>query len=284
MAGVECVLAVDGNQLCLDVHKANHPGAHHACIILGGELSELQQALTAAVGNRPYHLHMSPECKRVSRANCCRTEEGVESTISLMQWCLTLARRLQPEPASWTLEQAHAFEVYTAFPQHIVVRCEQFGVAQTRKRILMGTPQVLQRLQEAPIQTRTPAQVLTHLRPLRQYLLKLGTTNTSIKKKEQQAAEGRKHKRIATMQFVRPLSVPTYTVTQKNLFLVDTRTRSIVRTLNSRELSLLQGFPPQYQFALHRQKDVVRMVANAVPPPVAAAILKCALEVVAAPA
>eukprot|EP00966_Prymnesium_polylepis_P100978 2338318-Prymnesium_polylepis.1 len=223
-AGVECVLAVGNDPTALEAHRQNHPDAVHVCLHLGTQasLTELAGLIARVVGWwRRYHLHMSPECQKISQANCTSKLEDIDSTIRLMQWCLELPRLLQPQPASWSLEQVHSHRLGCNFPHdQVLVHTERFDVPQARTRMIMGSRALLDRLERHQQQAATrvtPHDVLPWLDASR-HLIKLGTTNTPIRGKSQQAAAGSKHRRISVMENVRPLNVPSYTVTQKQLY------------------------------------------------------------------
>ena len=108
--GHTVVLAVEMEQWRLDVHKANHPKAHHECLKLGPGSDERVEALIRElVPADQWHrcwIHASPPCtcqsgirnvgKRRNHSNFAILDADQRDNHDLVRWVLALIERLDP--------------------------------------------------------------------------------------------------------------------------------------------------------------------------------------------
>ena len=76
--------------------------------------------------------------------------------------------------------------------------------------------------------------------------------------------------------FVRSTQQPAFTVTASHPLIWCTRTGATVRCLTVAESAALMGFPPDWKLPLGSRAGL-RAVGNAVPPPLARAVMTCAV-------
>jgi site-specific DNA-cytosine methylase len=143
------------------------------------------------------------------------------------------------------------------------------GVAQTRKRVIAGSPHIVQALREEagknpPLSVRD---VIPHCRG--EYI-RNGTTTTW------KVVNGVKRQIPLTVDhpsFARHVSEPAYTITGNSPLRWYSPSGCSVFT--PEELALLQGFPKTYQ--LHAKRGLsYQHVGNAIPPPIISLIVKAA--------
>ena len=85
-AGAEVALAIESDPHIARVYKANH-GDHVRVQTLGGNIEALGGALDGALVaelRRYDHLHGSPPCQRLSRAN--QTSRDATAGLELVHW------------------------------------------------------------------------------------------------------------------------------------------------------------------------------------------------------
>ncbi len=161
-AGAEIALAVDSWPDALGVHALNHASAAHWCEELGGDASAFSARVHAhladAYGARDsfrLHVHASPPCQNFSTANGI---SDPSAGLRLVEWSIELMRALRPD--SWTLEQVGNPRLRALAAQHNgkLVACADYGVPQSRKRLVLGT------VDWARVETRVPAPVVDILR------------------------------------------------------------------------------------------------------------------------
>ena len=167
-AGFQTVLAIDSNMRLLKLHKLNHPRSTHCAMTLGPDTEEdLVSMIRAHVPEgQPYHLHGSPPCQEFTAMKAVRGERSPARGIKLVVWYLRLVARLRPW--SWSMEEVAHPMVHRALaearaqdPKLVayvpkVHMCE-YGVPQTRKRCIAGTPRVVKRLvSNARLRARAP--------------------------------------------------------------------------------------------------------------------------------
>jgi len=143
-AGAKILLAADKWKDALDVHALNHPDAEHICTELGGDAEEFASSLEAFIqSNVPegshVHLHASPPCQHLSKANP-RRDTGIG--MSLVHWSIALAELLKAKGViqTWSLEQVAATSMKELMPEHggRVLKLDSYGVPQTRRRAILG--------------------------------------------------------------------------------------------------------------------------------------------------
>ena len=151
-AGMRLVGAVDSSPEALSVYKLNF-ATRVSCATLGPSLEEYQFPAP-----RPQlHVHLSPPCTELSNAKSGpRSGQGME----LLAWSVETAVCYE----SFSIETVHTSQTL-AFardaterqPEHIawgVYDAVNFGAAQTRVRLVIATPAIIRRLNEAPAAVR----------------------------------------------------------------------------------------------------------------------------------
>ncbi|KAG5181030.1 S-adenosyl-L-methionine-dependent methyltransferase [Tribonema minus] len=152
-AGAVVVLAVDCWREALDVHAANHPDAEHWCEEIGtGDPAELAQRLRAFAANAlppgaPVHLHASPPCQSLSKAN--RASRDTSGGLRLTRFALDVIEAARFD--SWTVEQVSAPAVRGLFDARGVLyrhlACDKLGVPSIRRRLIAAS-ETLEDMQE----------------------------------------------------------------------------------------------------------------------------------------
>lgn len=263
LAGHHVALAIDCDAVALAVHRANHPYAAHANIKLGLQTeSQVIELIRRHVPeNGPWLLHGSPPCITFSNMRNITKGKAHDAGMELVTWYINLVKKLAPP--YWSFEQVAMMPIkhylraqglaYHAFDFSL------YGVPQTRTRCLAGTPDLIHALRDnkslrvaAPI---TPAMLLTP-----------PPTATRIR------ASGGKCIEL----FYRPLDVPTWCLLTacKPVYVNDAG--ACVRVMSTRELLVLQTFPPRYRMPAQVccESDRVRLIGNAVPPLMSCLLLK----------
>lgn len=277
LAGHEVRVVVDCDGEAMQWHEANHPHAQHYTYALP---DPRLLARLPAPGSR-YHLHGSPPCTFLSKA--CRTDhlERDRRGVQAVRHYLELARSL--DPASFSLEQvenAAVLGVLTEFAARFpgwldfeVVRMEQYGVPQSRKRIIAGSPWLIERLRSARDTFAAPrARGAFQNVPPGAVGLKGSATNRS--RRYVQRGPSRQlpafHRRnrplaMASRQKRGGLAAPAPTVLANSSLQWTREGGFTLCALTLREHADLQTFPRAYVFPGDR-KLAQRLVGNAVPP------------------
>jgi DNA (cytosine-5)-methyltransferase 1 len=255
LAGHHVALAIDCDVASLKIHKANHPHAAHARMLLGAETEDLVLELIKkhVPEHGPWLLHGSPPCiKFSSMRNATKGKSQIEG-MKLVKWYIELVHKLKPPV--WTFEQVSAPEIRDYLKSlgltYHVFNFKLYGVPQTRTRCLSGTTQLIHTLRDdKSLLVRKPATPATVLNP--------PPTATQLR------ASGGK----CIERFYRPLDVPAWCLlTACKPVFVDACGKC-VRVLTSAEILTLQTFPVHYRMPPHlcTEADRVRLIGNAVPP------------------
>ena len=174
LAGYDVVLAVDNDAYALAVHEMNHPECVHLLSTLPPEMP-----LPLPRGQDRWHLHGSPPCTKVSKAQQCREEEDREVAVAMVEWFVEFAMSSSAE--SWSMEQVATPVVLECLQKYAkdgtmkrrfdyeVVRMSKHGIPQNRKRVIAGSPDVVSRARRLSHWRRSVSSVIetprgTHLR------------------------------------------------------------------------------------------------------------------------
>lgn len=263
MANVDVALAVDSDRDALAVHKMNHPKCKHLCVALPSTSIPLPRGAL--------HIHASPPCQAVSQANRSVGKTREKDALRLVAWAVNFCRK---HATTWSLEQVSSVGVcnlLTEMGVHFeVFNFQHLGVAQTRKRVIAGSPQVVQAVREAASRNSRVLSVRDVIPHCRGDYIKNATTSTW------QVQHGKRRQIRLTEDhpsFVRHISQPAYTVTGKSPLRWYSPDGCVM--FSPQELALVQGFPENYK--LHdRQGLAYEQVGNALPPPVASLIVMAA--------
>lgn len=151
-AGMRVVDAVDCCPDALSVYKLNFD-THVSCTKLGPGLTEY----TLPASRPRLHVHLSPPCQELSNA-----KRGVRSNygVEMLKWSVEIGARYDSfsvETVFTGQTQAIAKGLAAAQPGRVafgVYDSQNFSTPQTRVRLIISTPQIVKRLNEAPVSTR----------------------------------------------------------------------------------------------------------------------------------
>ena len=147
---------------------------------------------------------------------------------------------------------------------HLTLDAADYGVGSNRVRLIASTPAVIRALKEMPVQRVSVADALAAAGlPLPAEYIKSNTSN-----------------RDGT-PCMRSTQQPAFTVTASHPLIWCTRAGATVRCLSVAESAALMGFPPDWKLPLGSRAGL-RAVGNAVPPPLARAVMACATKAAAA--
>jgi site-specific DNA-cytosine methylase len=279
MAGHAVKLAVDADFEAAFWHEVNHPRAEHLVRALPDP--DFERWLPPP--NTLWHLHGSPPCQLLSVAtgNCAHPEKWREG-MEQVRYYLDLAFRAAP--AGWTMEQvAHPHverllgEWRGRHPRWIdfeVVKMEEWAIPQTRKRIIAGSPWLVQRLRDAhqPIYRRPLRSVLPEPPAKAVGIKGQNRFDTPTQMKRATAAHPAFQKRIKTrliQKQVRSMADPAPTVMAGNTLRWVQPGGKTIRTLTLREHARIQTFPDSFRFPTRDAKLAQRLCGNSVPPELA---------------
>ena len=269
-AGHHVVLAADMDPRMVAMHRQNHPFTRHEVASLPDDEDLLQLPGPDAWKTMDWHLHGSPPCTMLSRAHWRKTEEEVQHAMSVIQWYLELA--IEQQPTSWSFEQVAAKEVLAeceAFKarhpltfDYTVVACNEYGIPQIRKRVIGGTPWLVQRLCTRASQLPPEHSTMEHWTPIPN-----GSTHMLYPKY-------RHHQQPLKVEdlLLRPVNGPGYTITSSHsTFWSDAKGENRI-WMQPRESARLQTFHDRTHLPSNKTL-AQKMIGNAVPPALAAALL-----------
>ena len=296
-AGHAIVLAVDCDKAALHIHEANHPEALHKEMFLGPETEdELVEAIRSVVSEgEEYHLHGSPPCTRLSgarqMAQLTREEldRGEAEGMCLVDWFLDFVERIKP--TTWSMEQVNAKPVREALTRRMKrnrdlfdfesVEFSQFGVPQTRNRLLAGSPALIARIRcgvgMRVARVRTIRDAIEEI-PERAVFVRGNWHRRTNQDEVEEAANGEfLHERA--QKLARTLDQPAWTILSNKELQWWDRRYACIRNLNINETMALQTFPPTYVAGPQSTiSDFLVGVGNAVPPLFARKLMSVATE------
>jgi site-specific DNA-cytosine methylase len=138
---------------------------------------------------------------------------------------------------------------------YTVINCWDLGVPQTRKRLIAGTPMLIEKLRRRRTVRRSVADVIAEP----------GGTHTRI----EATASGTKDHRVINSwnDFCRPISRPAATVTARNGLRWATPFSGIEpHKMPTRDLLAIQSFPPDYELGKLSKARGRQGAGNALPP------------------
>tara|TARA_Y100001963_G_C6792589_1_gene456483 strand:- start:7342 stop:8343 length:1002 start_codon:yes stop_codon:yes gene_type:complete len=303
LAGFDVVLAIDNWAEGLKVHASNHKNTRHENITFNdggkGSIQSVSKLIRSVVNGRPFHLHGSPPCQELSKAN---PKGDPLKGLILVNWFLDLVKELNPD--SWSMEQVRTVSKY--LPKSInyqILNATDFGVPQTRERCYAGFGWAVNGNEK-------PISVIEAL----PYLKKEATRLRGYKTANPVLIAGRHshNEKASDLQVSRELNKPSYTLGVKPLILMIESTGANsnrgadkpitkpsptlclgsnqvgprlfnglkkVRSLTIEECLIIQGFSSDYEMGSTRlKKDKFTMIGNAVNPPISASILNGLLK------
>ena len=268
-AGCIPVLGIDSDEAPLKLWATNCiPAGHAVCAIIGQDAVDWPDAAADV------HVHLSPPCTSLSKARAgSASATSVATALDAVRWCVQLV--LDKGYTSWSMENvatpavvACVAELARQHPDrvaHLTLDAADYGVGSNRVRLVASTPAVIRALKEMPVQRVSVADALAAAGlPLPADHFKSNTSN-----------------RDGT-PCMRSTQQPAFAVTASHPLIWCTRVGLTVRCLTVVESAAVMGFPPTWKLPLGSRAGL-RGVGNAVPPPLARAVMACAAKAAAAP-
>ena len=262
-AGCTPVLGIDSDSAPLKLWATNCSLAGRAvCATIGADAIEWPEAAPDV------HVHLSPPCTSLSKARAgSASASSVATALDAVRWCVQLV--LEKGYYSWSMENvatpavvACVAELARQHPDrvaHLTLDAADYGVGSNRVRLIASTPAVIRALKERPVQRVSVAEAFAAAGlPLPAEYIKSNTSN-----------------RDGT-PCMRSTQQPAFTVTASHPLIWCTRAGATVRCLTVAESAALMGFPPDWKLPLGSRAGL-RAVGNAVPPPLAKAVMTCAV-------
>ena len=291
-AGATCIMSADNwNEACA-VHRANHSTIPVTQMELGHpDHWRFFKRMVDEWRRMGYHIHIhgSPPCQALSNASTRSADEG----MPLVLWYLDLVKKCEPD--SWSME--NVVPVRKKLPEgtpSVVLNSADFGVPQTRRRCYAGEGWAA-----CPSHTKEEwVSVIEALPDLAGELVGYAPAPSMVKHFATRTPDGpyptvtsqspgqlkimvntagggaSESPRLATQDS--EIAIPCKTIHNNTPSLRDTTDKPVkIRSLTLPETLVLQGFNPDYDLSAARtMKSRWTMVGNAVPPPVAEAVIR----------
>ena len=303
-AGASVALAVDLWGDSNRVHRDNHPQVKVLNIELGHrDHWRLFKRMVDEWRSKGYHVHIhgSPPCQALSNASNRDASEGMPLVI----WYLEMVKKVKPD--SWSME--NVVPVRKRLPEgtpSVILNSAYFGVPQTRRRCFAGEgwlaepthskdewvsvldalPYLKELIRPPSMKNHwskdrdinTPFPTITS-QSVNQIRVNVNTTGGGSSNNTRIVS--RRRKKGEEPQSYLPTR-PAHTITQvqhiiENISVPSLRdnTPQKIRSLTISETLVLQGFSPDYDLSsATTQKARWTMIGNAVPPPMAAAVIR----------
>ena len=261
------VLGIDSDAAPLKLWATNcSPAGRAACATIGVDAVDWPEAAPDV------HVHLSPPCTSLSKARAgSASATSVATALDAVRWCVQLV--LDKGYTSWSLENvatpavvACVAELARLHPDrvaHFTLDAADYGVGSNRVRLIVSTPAVIKALKEMPVVRVSVAEALAAAGlPLPADHIKSNTTNRN------------------GTPCMRSVQQPAFAVTASHPLIWCSRAGVTVRCLTVAESMALMGFPPDWKLPLGSRAGL-RAVGNAVPPPLARAVMACAAKAAA---
>ena len=262
-AGYRPHLAWDCDEGALETHRRNHREARHE----SGRLPDERVRDLFPPRDVDWHLHGSPPCNKFSTQNAANRVDGDRcESEKLLDWFLDLA--LTSGAKTWSMENVASARVLEAVKSRAgqgvdweVFDMSLFGVPQTRKRLIAGSPcliEKLRRMAETPT-LRSVADVVpepkgTHIRTGKCW--KRSSTDEHSVYSYQKATLG---------DHCHPVTGLAPTVTTSSTCWATPEGRRATRfRFSVADIAALQTFPKSYMFP-NAKNVATTQIANAVP-------------------
>lgn len=266
-AGAQPVLGVDEDSAALDAWERNVHG-ETSCATLTPE--NAAEALPPAA--RGMHLHASAPCQLLSRQRLGGTSEELQAGLRLFR--LSMELPLLRGDHTWSSEQVSsppavklAAAMTKRFPDRVdfaIVDAADFGAPSTRSRLIVGPPRLIARLRKMGTAPRVSMRDA-----FRTYGLEVPEGAVAVTMSRGAASPKNKPRRLDGVGFTVLASHP--------MTWLDSDGKSL-GCLTWRHSAALMGFGPEWRFP-KTTRAAQRAAGNAVPPPLAKAIMIAAIQV-----
>ncbi len=308
-AGASVALAVDLWGDSNRVHRDNHPQVKVLNIELGHrDHWRLFKRMVDEWRSKGYHIHIhgSPPCQALSNASKRDASEGMPLVI----WYLEMVKKAQPD--SWSME--NVVPVRKRLPEgtpSVVLNSADFGVPQTRRRCFAGEGWLAEptHSKDEWVSVLDALPYLNDLSNSGDVLMDSGrssskTSGVNPRTGKKEGGSGPLFRGIDEPSYTvmssprvlrglnvnttgggssnnrrvnsadSPIEKPSKTIHNNTPSLRD-ETPQKIRSLTISETLVLQGFSPDYDLSsATTQKARWTMIGNAVPPPMAAAVIR----------
>lgn len=279
-AGHRVIIAVDSWPAALTWHAANHPDCDH----YGYQLPDGRLLARLPAPRTRWHLHGSPPCTLLSRVvmteqRQSRYDEGLRNIRDYLEIAL------QAEPASFSMEQVATKKVvrlldeykarHPGWMDYRIVRMHEYGVPQTRRRIIAGSPWLIDRMGSKRNKTAlVRAKDVCPTMPANAAGLCGQSHNKGGRWRQATPAFQTPIKKIPLTRRAKKggLSVPAPTVLCTNRHTWADKDGRTIRCLTIKEHANLQTFPQSFHFP-SQQRLAQRLCGNSVPPAFAKMLL-----------
>ena len=265
-AGCTPVLGIDCDETPLKHWATNcGPNGGRAVCATLGDIADVPWPAPAP----DMHVHLSPPCTCLSHARAGgASAESVAAALNAVRWCVQLV--LDKGYTSWSLENVSTPAVVACVAalarEHptrvafLTLDAADYGVPSNRVRLIASTPAVVKALKELPVARVSVGDAFaTAGLPLPAQFLKSNTTSRD------------------GSPCVRSTQQPAFTVTASHPLVWCDREGATVRCLTVAESAVLMGFSPGWKLPSGSRVGM-RAVGNAVPPPLAMAVMGCAVR------
>ena len=245
-------------------HWAANTGGHAVCV----EICEASmKRLPWPAPTQDVHVHASPPCTMLSKARAwSTTEEERMGGLEELAWCTAQVvkkgyKSFSIENVCTPLTQSIAERGKQMHPNQvdwIKVNASEYGTPSDRLRLIITTPGIVQHLKEMPV-VRVSVRKAFETAGL--------DLPAAYIKNNTRSRDG--------SPCVRSIEECSQTVVASHPLTWCTREGTTVRCLTVQESAVLMGFPVHWQLP-KGQREGMRAVGNAIPPPLSMAIMKAA--------
>jgi site-specific DNA-cytosine methylase len=294
-AGATVILSIDSWDEAIKVHKKNHPGIPCWNLKLGTSSDwKLIKKVMNKYPNYHIHIHGSPPCQALSNASSTDSEKG----MVLVNHFLDMIEKLKPD--SWSME--NVVPLKKKLPENInsvILNSADFSVPQTRRRCYAGsgweaepTKSKNEWISVIEALPHLSDEVLTHINMVGasdSNSKRARSSDVNINKPSKTLTNQRPTFRVIKLESLgsnsnrnRDTTIlePSKTICGSGnqvgarIFNHETKPTKI-RSLTLGETLVLQGFSPNYDLSdANTMKSRWTMCGNAVPPPVASAVVR----------
>ena len=274
------VLGIDCDERALKSWAAN-TGGKACCVSIGsnGETGGEVAAVPWPSAAPDLFVHLSPPCTALSKARAgSAAEADVAKGVELLKWSLdcVLAHGYDGcgeggaglgfsiENVSTGATRAVAESYASRHPTRIAfttIDCADYGVPQSRVRLIISTPRIIRALKEVAVRRLTIADAFAAAG------VDLPTGATHVKSNSNNRDGSSSLRSIYTQSF---------TLTASHPLAFSDAHGTTIRCLTVAESAVLQIIPSSWQLPKGSRAGI-HAVGNAVPPPVAICIMRCAV-------